>query len=232
MTPSPAHSRPSSVVMDLGTSSDDSVISVEDHKDTSGLVKTPNQKSESQPGPSGLNLNHPTKSEPNILSNQRTESPIKIEHEDRQSLGSTKEKKKSVVDCVFGCTRYASDSPYPAASINFASVLNMEEQLSTVNYKTEDDEEEEEEENSPDDDNDQRPKPSPEEHPIKDECDSPGGSNYEGSNICTVHTVTDLHNALKSEEDIQVIANSFLGIVLFYFQNSYSFYYDSDSSKF
>ena len=208
MTPSPVQSRPSSVVMDLGTSSDDSVISVEDHKDTSGLVMARKPKSESQAGPSGLNLNNSSKSKPKKLSNERTESPIKIIHDDRRSLAnSTKEKKKSVVDGVFGCTSYASDSPYPAASINFASVLNMEEQLSTVNYKTEDDEEEE---NAPDDDNDQRPKPSPEEHAIKDECDSPNGSNYEGSNICTVHTVTDLHNALKSEEDIQVIS------VLFY----------------
>lgn len=201
MTPSLVHSRPSSVVMDLGTSSDDSVISVEDHKDASRLVNSLKQRSESQAGPSGLNLNHSSKSEPKLLPNERTDSPIKIEHEDSRSLASsTKEKKKSAVDSVFGCTRYASDSPYPAASINFASVLNMEEQLSTVNYKTEDDEVE-----GNDYDNDQSSKPSPEYHTIKDECDSPNGSNYEGSNICTVHTVTDLHNALKSEEDIQVI---------------------------
>ena len=43
-------------------------------------------------------------------------------------------------------------------------------------------------------------------HSIKDEEENSNSSTvYEGSNVCTVHTVADLQNALKSEEDIQIV---------------------------
>ncbi len=180
VSPSPENS-PSTIMMDLATNSDDSIISVDDHKvqdvDHFPVVLEPTQ----QPKPKS------TTDDSSIEMEAKTKKGIKS-----KSLPSS--------SAVCGYTRYASDSPYPAASINFSSVMNIDEQR--IKHETEDEEEEEmvetEEKSSFGSD-------------IKDESESnqsleeeEDDDDDENSNVCTVHTLSDLQNALKSEEDIQV----------------------------
>ena len=97
---------------------------------------------------------------------------------------------------VAGCTRYASDSRYPAASISFDSALSDADQQHSIKYESDVDDEDQFE-----------PSPRMKLEPgiVKDETDDEEEENDdENSNVCTVHTVADLQNALKSEEDIQV----------------------------
>ena len=56
------------------------------------------------------------------LENDRLES--KIEIQEHQIKDEKPKRKLSLSNQVFGFTQYAADSPYPAASLNFASVLN------------------------------------------------------------------------------------------------------------
>ena len=58
----------------------------------------------------------------NRLDTGRLESKIEI-HEN-PIKDEEPQRKQSLSTPVFGFTQYAADSPYPAASLNFASVLN------------------------------------------------------------------------------------------------------------
>ena len=92
----------------------------------------------------------------------------------------------------FGFTQYATDSPYPAASINFSSMLLEDpaaEQPSS-------------------------PQPSTSRGLAPDEAKSKSPAKVEpvhsmdensNSNVCTVQTVSDLQDALKSDDDIQIV---------------------------
>ena len=178
-SPSSANS-PSSMAMDLAMNSDDSVISVDDDK--------VQQEVGNLPGTSGLNSTQQQK--PKLATD---DSSIKMEAKTKK--GNFKSKSG-----VYGYTRYASDSPYPAASINFSSVMNIDEPR--IKHETEEEEEEEEGEAE------EKPSFNPD---IKDESESnqsleedDDDEDDENSNVCTVHTLSDLQNALKSEEDIQV----------------------------
>ncbi len=90
---------------------------------------------------------------------------------------------------AFGFTQYAEDSPYPAASLNFPSML-LEPQAGTSS-------------SSPG----AKQQSSSTSSFVKEAKASSSSPKKEsgGSKVCTVQTVGDLQDALKSEEDVQIV---------------------------
>ncbi len=85
---------------------------------------------------------------------------------------------------VYGFTQYADDSPYPAASLNFSSMLLEPPQAGTSSsVETE-----------------VSKKQSSQGAKTGEKCDS-----LDGGKVCTVQNIGDLQNALKSDEDVQIV---------------------------
>lgn len=189
-SPSSSPNDTSSVIMDIASSSDDSVISVDDHKPLKFKSSVFMPDLEAGTSTRSTRNDEDSNSEPPNSSNLKRESSNPNREGETEAQG------------IFGFTRYASDSPYPAASINItSSMLNIEEQLRTrascsgdiqveVEVKEISGFIEDEQESSTG----------------SSSGDSTNQSSYDaGHTVCSVQTVTDLQNALKCEDDIQIV---------------------------
>ncbi len=108
---------------------------------------------------------------------------------------------------TFGFTQYAADSPYPAASLNFSSML-LEASTSATATAEDAPQPSTSKPTTPKASEDAAsPKPpSPESaRPASSSSPPIHDDDNSNSNVCTVQTVSDLQNALKSDDDIQIV---------------------------
>ena len=119
-----------------------------------------------------------------LLSSSSSSELMHLDSEARTAQNATtsqKSKSNNTDNGVFGFTQYAEDSPYPAASLNFSSMF-LEPTPSTSTTVP---------------------------PPVTEQTETPSSTaptvDKSNSNVCTVQTVTDLQNALKSEDDIQIV---------------------------